>query len=63
MIKAIDEYKIEGVQTTLPFGKFVFAHEAFRSGKFDTHFVKNHYTPEMLEQTRKQEAKSLRSWL
>jgi len=41
MIKAIDEYKIEGVQTTLPFGKFVFEHDAFRSGKFDTNFVKN----------------------
>ncbi len=29
MLKAIDDYKIEGVQTTLPFGKFVFEHEAF----------------------------------
>ena len=56
MIEAIDQYKIDGVQTTLPFGKFVMQHEAFRSGKFNTHFVKDHFSPEMLEQTRKQEA-------
>jgi acetyl-CoA carboxylase biotin carboxylase subunit len=48
MIKAIDDYKIEGVQTTLPFGKFVFQHEAFRSGMFDTNFVKKYYSPEVL---------------
>ena len=49
MIKAIDSYKVEGVQTTLPFGKFVFEHEAFRSGKFDTHFVKNYYDATVLK--------------
>jgi propionyl-CoA carboxylase alpha chain len=41
MLKAIDGYLVKGVETTLPFGKFVFEHEAFRSGNFDTHFVKN----------------------
>ncbi len=49
MIEAINQYKIEGVATTLPFGKFVCAHKAFRSGKFDTHFVKNYYSPEQLD--------------
>ncbi|HKZ67057.1 MAG TPA: acetyl-CoA carboxylase biotin carboxylase subunit [Chitinophagaceae bacterium] len=48
MKAAIKEYKIEGVATTLPFGGFVFDHEAFLSGKFDTHFVKEFYTPEKL---------------
>ena len=62
MIEAIDEYKIDGVQTTLPFGKFVMQHEAFRSGKFNTHFVKDHFSPEMLEQTRNRKRASLRSW-
>ena len=56
MIKAIEEYHVEGVQTTLPFGKFVFEHEAFRSGKFDTHFVKNYYSAEMLKNQIAQEA-------
>ncbi len=57
MLKAIDNYKIEGVQTTLPFGKFVFNHEAFQSGKFDTHFVKKHYTPENIRSIEEEEAK------
>jgi acetyl/propionyl-CoA carboxylase alpha subunit len=48
MIKAIDEYHVEGVATTLPFGKFVMQHEAFRSGDFDTGFVKK-YNPEQLK--------------
>lgn len=56
MIKAIDDYKIEGVQTTLPFGKFVFQHEAFRSGKFDTNFVKKYYSPEVLNNQNAKEA-------
>ena len=53
MIKAIDNYHVEGVQTTLPFGKFVCKHEAFRSGNFDTHFVKNIIHPEALKLNRK----------
>ncbi|AXT58923.1 acetyl-CoA carboxylase biotin carboxylase subunit [Aquimarina sp. AD10] len=57
MIKAIGDYRVSGVQTTLPFGKFVCEHEAFRSGKFDTHFVKKHYTPDILKAEMEEEAK------
>lgn len=49
MIKAIDNYHIEGVATTLPFGKFVMEHEAFGSGDFDTGFVKAFYNPEKMK--------------
>ena len=56
MLEAINLYEVRGVATTLPFGKFVFNHEAFRSGNFDTHFVKNYYTPEVLEEEVKEEA-------
>jgi acetyl-CoA carboxylase biotin carboxylase subunit len=49
MIKAIDNYHVEGVATTLPFGKFVMEHEAFRSGDFDTGFVKSYYNPEKMK--------------
>lgn len=52
MLEAINNYKVKGVQTTLPFGSFVFAHEAFRSGNFDTHFVKNYYAPEMIHEAK-----------
>ncbi|TBW28908.1 acetyl-CoA carboxylase biotin carboxylase subunit [Gramella sp. KN1008] len=57
IIKAIDDYIVEGVSTTLPFGKFVFQHEAFRSGNFDTHFVKKYYSPEALEEETEKEAR------
>jgi propionyl-CoA carboxylase alpha chain len=56
MIQAIDNYKVEGVQTTLPFGKFVFEHEAFRSGKFDTNFVKKYYDTAVLKTQMAKEA-------
>ncbi|HEY9559388.1 MAG TPA: acetyl-CoA carboxylase biotin carboxylase subunit [Anseongella sp.] len=46
MIRAIGEYRIAGVQTTLAFGDFVMRHPAFVSGRFDTHFVKDHFQPE-----------------
>ena len=49
MIKAIDNYHVEGVATTLPFGKFVMEHEAFRFGDFDTGFVKAYYNPEKMK--------------
>lgn len=57
MIKAIDQYEVVGVSTTLPFGKFVFEHEAFRSGNFDTHFVKKYYSAEKLQEETEEEAK------
>ena len=41
-IDAINEYQIAGVKTTLDFGLFVLKHEAFRSGDFDTNFIKTH---------------------
>ncbi len=56
MLEAINLYEVRGVATTLPFGKFVFNHDAFRSGDFDTHFVKNYYTPKVLEEEVKEEA-------
>jgi acetyl/propionyl-CoA carboxylase alpha subunit len=55
MIRAIDEYTITGVQTTLPFCKFVMQHNSFVSGKFDTHFVKQYFTPSVLDNTNEDE--------
>ena len=57
MLKAINTYEVKGVMTTLPFGKFVFEHEAFRSGNFDTHFVKNYYSADKLHSEIEEEAK------
>lgn len=49
MIRAIDDYQITGIETTLGFCKFVLEHEAFVSGDFDTKFVERYFTPEKLE--------------
>lgn len=49
MERAIDEYKITGVATTLDFCRFVMQHEAFISGKFDTGFVDRFFSPEKLQ--------------
>ncbi|MGA9239723.1 acetyl-CoA carboxylase biotin carboxylase subunit, partial [Robiginitalea sp.] len=56
MLEAIARYQVEGVETTLPFGAFVCRHQAFRSGAFNTHFVKDYYAPEMLRARDEQEA-------
>jgi acetyl-CoA carboxylase, biotin carboxylase subunit len=49
MIRAINEYEITGLATTLGFCRFVMQHEAFRTGKFDTRFVENYFTPSVLD--------------
>src|SRR6218665_1582849 len=50
MIRAIGDYKIVGVETTLDFCKFVLKHEAFVSGKFDTGFIGKYFTsPDLLK--------------
>ena len=56
MIEAINNYKVKGVETTLPFGKFVCEHEAFTSGEFNTHFVKKYYSKEQLQEQQETEA-------
>lgn len=56
MLEAINDFKVEGIETTLPFGTFVCEHEAFRSGHFDTHFVKNYFSLENLREHHEKEA-------
>ncbi len=55
MIRAIDDYKVSGVQTTLPFGKFVMKNEAFVKGKYSTSFVKNLFKPEFIKEVANEE--------
>ena len=56
MLRAIAEYEITGIETTLAFGKFVMQHEAFKSGNFDTHFVANYFRPDELKAINEEEA-------
>jgi propionyl-CoA carboxylase alpha chain len=53
-IRAIDEYEITGIETTLGFCRYVLEHDAFRTGDFDTKFVEKYFRPEVLK--RKPEA-------
>lgn len=55
MKRAIDEYRIKGVKTTLPFGKFVLNHPNFISGDIDTHFVEKYYNSDLLNETINEE--------
>jgi len=50
MLRAIEEYQITGIETTLPFGAFVLQHEAFVSGNFDTKFIDRYFEASMLQQ-------------
>ncbi|SEB16408.1 acetyl-CoA carboxylase biotin carboxylase subunit [Pedobacter hartonius] len=56
MLRAISEYDITGIQTTLNFGKFVMEHEAFISGNFDTHFVAKYFNPDVIDEGAEDEA-------
>jgi len=49
MRRAISEYKITGIETTLMFGDFVMQHPAFLEGKFDTNFIQHHFTGKELD--------------
>jgi acetyl-CoA carboxylase, biotin carboxylase subunit len=43
MLRAIAEYRVSGIATTLDFGAFVLSHPVFRSGNFDTGFIAAHF--------------------
>jgi acetyl-CoA carboxylase biotin carboxylase subunit len=53
MIEAIDHYEISGVSTILPFCKYALNHESFRSGHFNTHFVRDFFQdPDVLKSSQ-----------
>jgi len=56
MVRAIEEYEITGIETTLGFGKFVMQHEAFKTGNFDTHFVAKYFRQADVEIINNEEA-------
>ena len=50
MRRALGEYKIGGVPTTLPFFEVLLSHPAFLKGDLHTHFVEEHQLIERLEE-------------
>ena len=48
LARALDEFVIEGIKTTIPFHKYVIRTKEFISGKFDTNFIEKIYKKELL---------------
>ena len=46
MLRALDEFIVEGVSTTIPFHRKAVGSDLFRSGNFDTGFVGRLANPE-----------------
>ncbi|MFT6883561.1 MAG: acetyl-CoA carboxylase biotin carboxylase subunit [Marinoscillum sp.] len=59
MKRAIQEYKIVGIKTTLPFCEFVLSHPEFVDGTFTTKFVESHFTPERIQKEIPQDVKEV----
>ena len=55
MLRAIDDFQIEGIANTLSFGKFVMKNKEFINGTFDTQFVPRHFKPEYLTEENEDE--------
>jgi acetyl-CoA carboxylase biotin carboxylase subunit len=46
MHRALNEFVLDGVATTIPFHRWVMASDVFRKGEFDTSFVEKYFRPE-----------------
>ena len=44
MRRALSEFEVEGVKTTIPLLREIFAHQAFIDGKVDTTFIERTWT-------------------
>ncbi len=56
MCRAIDEFRIQGIQTTLSFGKWAVQQPAFANGNFNTNFIAEYFRPEYLVEEHEEEA-------
>jgi len=56
MTRALNEFVLDGVATTIPFHRWVMASEAFRKGEFDTSFVEKYFRPEASHAERQEKA-------
>jgi acetyl-CoA carboxylase biotin carboxylase subunit len=46
MERALSEYIIEGVKTTIPFHQWIMKNEQYRKGDFTTKFLEDYWHPE-----------------
>lgn len=50
MLRALDEYVITGIKTTIPYHKKILTNDVFISGNFNTGFIPEHMTPKKEEE-------------
>jgi acetyl-CoA carboxylase biotin carboxylase subunit len=48
MRRALDEFIVTGIRTTIPFHRFVIEHPVFLSGKFHTGFIEEHFGDDLV---------------
>lgn len=53
MLRALEEYVIEGIETTIPFHVWVMRDANFRRGTYDTSYIDEHYTSKAGDARRK----------
>ncbi|MBP6183637.1 MAG: acetyl-CoA carboxylase biotin carboxylase subunit [Saprospiraceae bacterium] len=66
MKEAILNYDIEGLPNNLAFGYFIMQHPLFEQGNYDTHFIEDHFRPDMITAQREPTAKAagaIAAWL
>ena len=49
MLRALDEFVITGIETTIPYHKKILTNDVYISGKFNTSFLAEHMTPKKEE--------------
>ncbi len=59
MMRALDEYVLEGVHNNLAFHRWLVAHPAFAAGDLSTRFIDDHFTPDALAAGREDTAVAL----
>lgn len=62
MTEAIQQFKVDGISTTLDFGAFVMQHPDFISGDFDTNFVGKNWNPDAIN-TLFNKQKNIAAWV
>jgi acetyl-CoA carboxylase biotin carboxylase subunit len=59
LMRALDEFVLEGVHNNLAFQRWLVAHPAFAAGDLSTRFIDDHFTPDVLAAGRDETAVAL----
>lgn len=51
LMKAIEDFKISGIPSTLSFGHWAVQQKAFAEGQYNTHFIPTYFAPEKMNET------------